>query len=142
MIPEKIYKQIMDLMPILCVDAVIKNTNGQYLLVKRKNKPLKGEWWLVGGRVNKGETIEDAISRKVMEELSLDINKSIPIGYYEDFYKENYFDLDSGAHMISIIFMININDDHTIKLDDQSVAWKFSKELPKTFLINPFNSGS
>jgi colanic acid biosynthesis protein WcaH len=140
MIPEKIYKQIMDLMPILCVDAVIKNNNGQYLLVKRKNKPLQGEWWVVGGRVNKGETIVDAISRKVKEELSVNICNCIPIGYYEDFYKENYFDLKNGAHMISLVFMINIDDDQTISLDDQSVAWKFSKELPKTFLINPFKS--
>ena len=42
MIPEDLYKQILSVMPIICVDVVIRNDKGQYLLVQRKNEPLKG----------------------------------------------------------------------------------------------------
>ncbi|MDA2932962.1 NUDIX domain-containing protein [Acidobacteria bacterium AH-259-D05] len=134
------YKQIMGVMPILCVDAVIKNHDGEYLLVKRKNKPLKGEWWVIGGRVHKGETLEKAIIRKVKQELALDIKKLVPIGYHEDFFKENYFDLESGVHMVSVVFSTTIDDNQQIKLDCQSLDWKLSKELPPAFCIKSFDN--
>ena len=60
MIPAEQYKEIIKVLPILCVDIVIKNNRGEYLLVKRAHEPLKGRWWVVGGRVHKGESIEQA----------------------------------------------------------------------------------
>jgi 8-oxo-dGTP diphosphatase len=41
------------------------------LLVKRGHEPLKGEWSLPGGRVELGETLEEAVAREVLEETSL-----------------------------------------------------------------------
>jgi len=138
MIPTEQYKQIMGVMPILCVDAVIKNNNGEYLLVKRKNKPLKGEWWVIGGRVYKGETLVKSIIRKVKQELALNVKKLLPIGYYEEFFKENDFNLESGVHMVSVVFSTTIDDDQEINLDCQSLDWKLSKELPTKFKIKYF----
>ena len=60
MIPNDFYRQIVDVLPILCVDLIIIK-NGKYLLVKRKNKPFKGIYWSPGGRVLKGEKITRAI---------------------------------------------------------------------------------
>jgi colanic acid biosynthesis protein WcaH len=50
-IPVDEYQKIVEQIPIVCVDAVIMNRKGQYLLVRRKNEPLKGEFWLPGGRI-------------------------------------------------------------------------------------------
>jgi len=55
MIQENLYKKILEYLPILCVDVIIKDLNGSILLIKRNNEPLKGEWWVIGGRVLHGE---------------------------------------------------------------------------------------
>lgn len=52
----KLYKTFHQLMPIACVDLVIKSDYG-ILLGKRRNKPAQGKWWFMGGRVLKGETL-------------------------------------------------------------------------------------
>ena len=57
-------------MPVVCVDALIINEN-EYLLVKRKNDPLKNKFWMVGGRLNKNELIVNGIKRKIYEEIGI-----------------------------------------------------------------------
>ena len=53
------YTKIIEDLPIYCVDIIIKNDQEEYLLIKRNNEPKKGEWWVIGGRVLKGETTKD-----------------------------------------------------------------------------------
>ena len=60
-IPLDRYTDILKDLPIFCVDIVIKNDQEEYLLIKRNNEPKKGEWWVIGGRVLKGETAKDQI---------------------------------------------------------------------------------
>ena len=38
-------------LPILCVDLIIQNSEGEFLLVKRDNHPIKGYDWVPGGRM-------------------------------------------------------------------------------------------
>lgn len=136
-IPFKDYKKIVNVLPILCVDAVIID-KGKFLLLKRKNKPQQEKWWVPGGRVFKGESMEMALKRKVEEEVGIDVKVLIPLGYYEEHYKENIFRLKSGLHTVSIVFLAApLSFD--IKLDNQSSSWRFSKNLPKDFKIKPFN---
>jgi len=55
------------------------------LLVERGSEPVKGVWWLPGGRIYKGETFFDAAIRKVKEETGL-IGKPIQVlGFYNTF---------------------------------------------------------
>lgn len=63
MIPKKTYIQILKSLPILCVDIIARNAKGEYLLVKRANEPKKYRWWIVGGRVFKGESLEQAVTQ-------------------------------------------------------------------------------
>ena len=139
MIPTKQYKHIIEVLPILCVDIVIKNEHSEYLLVKRANEPLKGHWWVIGGRVHKGETMDQAAIRKAREEASLDVHGLGLIGYYEEIFSENPFGLNCGLHTVSIVFSAVVDKNQQVKLDFQSTDWKYSKQLPANFHIKSFN---
>jgi colanic acid biosynthesis protein WcaH len=138
MIPTEQYNQIIEVLPILCVDVVITNTRGEYLLIKRANEPRKGQWWVIGGRLLKGETLEQAVLRKVWEETSLKVETVHPLGYYEAVSQENPFGLAPRLHAVSVVFSAVVGDHQQIRLDDQSMDWKYFKELPADFRIKPF----
>ena len=58
-------------MVIPCVGAVIKDGAGRLLLIKRGHEPGAGLWSIPGGRVEAGETDEQALVREVLEETGL-----------------------------------------------------------------------
>ena len=138
MISTKQYKMILEKMPLLCVDVVIRNPSGEHLLVKRVNEPLKGRWWVIGGRVHKNETLKQAVIRKVKQETGLAINKMQPMGYYEDKFKNNSIKLATPLHAVSVVFVVTIGDDVKVRLDAQSSEWKFAKRLPVDFRVRRF----
>lgn len=138
-IPTDFYRKIVDTIPILCVDVVIKDKD-KFLLVKREREPLKGRWWVPGGRVLKGEAITTAVKRKMKEELGMSVKVLEPLGYYEKHFKKNEFWLESGIHTVSIVVLAKPLSSK-IKLDNQSSACRFSKSLPLDFKVKPFGSG-
>lgn len=138
MIPLEQYKQILEVLPILCVDAVIANSLGKYLLVKRKSEPLKGQWWVIGGRVLKSETMEQAVVRKVKAEVGLTLTNLRAIGYYEGVFPDAPFDVQSGLHTVSIVFAGETGDPQAVRLDGQSEDWTYADLLPATFHVKPF----
>jgi len=139
MIPPELYRSIVDVLPILCVDLVIEE-DGQYLLVKRTKEPLKGRWWVPGGRVLKDEAIAEAARRKAREELGVEAQVTGVLGYYEDQYEENEFGLESGTHTVSIVVLVRLAS-MDIRLDAQSSAWKLADALPEGFKVRPFVQG-
>tara|TARA_Y100001970_G_scaffold284775_1_gene402862 strand:+ start:14 stop:427 length:414 start_codon:yes stop_codon:yes gene_type:complete len=68
------------------VAAVIKK-NDYYLIVQRnRNKHLAWKWEFPGGKVNKNETFENALTREIYEELNLyiHIERKITKEYFKD----------------------------------------------------------
>lgn len=63
--------------PIAAVGAVIADTAGAVLLVRRGQPPRDGEWSIPGGKVEWGETLDAAIRREVREETGLEITTPI-----------------------------------------------------------------
>ena len=62
--------------------AIIPYEPNKILLIKRNTVPFKGYWALPGGRVDPGETVEQAIIREVKEETGLDVTIERKIGEY------------------------------------------------------------
>ena len=71
-ISDKEYKKIVELVPILCVDIILRHNN-KYVLVKRNNEPLKGFHWVIGGRLLKDESVWEGAMRKVREEVGVGV---------------------------------------------------------------------
>jgi 8-oxo-dGTP diphosphatase len=53
------------------VGAVIKDAAGRLLLIRRGHEPGAGLWSLPGGRIEPGETDEQAVAREILEETGL-----------------------------------------------------------------------
>ena len=53
--------------------AVIKDHAGRLLLILRGHEPGKGLWSIPGGRIEPGETDEQAVVREVREETGLTV---------------------------------------------------------------------
>lgn len=57
------------------VAAFITNTNGELLVCKRGKEPAKGTLDLPGGFVDDNETVEQAVSREIAEELGAKVTE-------------------------------------------------------------------
>ena len=58
---------------IPCVGAIIKDPGGRLLLIKRGHAPQAGRWSLPGGRVEPGESDQQAVIREIREETGLQV---------------------------------------------------------------------
>ncbi|WP_214364353.1 NUDIX hydrolase [Pseudonocardia sp. H11422] len=56
---------------IPCVGGIVVDAGGRLLLVQRANDPGRGLWSVPGGRVEPGETDEQALVRELAEETGL-----------------------------------------------------------------------
>jgi colanic acid biosynthesis protein WcaH len=138
-IPEEQYAEMIRVLPVLCVDVILKNRDGKYLLLKRRNDPKRGRWWPVGGRVLRGETLEEAARRKTREETGLSARAPRFVGYFELFSGRGPFDASPGYHTVSIVFSASVDDREEVTLDSQSAGWKYAGELPDDFRVIPFH---
>jgi len=125
-------------LPVLCVDMILKNDDGEYLLLERKNDPGKGSWWPAGGRVLRGETLEEAAIRKTREETGLTARNLRPVGYFELFSERGPFGASPMYHTVSIVFSASVDGREKVTLDGQSADWKYAGELPADFRVIPF----
>ncbi|MFE0749449.1 NUDIX hydrolase [Gordonia sp. NPDC058843] len=63
---------------IVAVGALITDDAGRILLVLRRNEPSAGHWSLPGGKVELGESLEQAMIREVREETGLVVTVGEP----------------------------------------------------------------
>jgi 8-oxo-dGTP diphosphatase len=58
---------------IECVGAVVRDPTGRILLVRRGRPPGVGLWSIPGGKVEPGESLQEATRREVLEETALEV---------------------------------------------------------------------
>ena len=57
MLNNDVFKTVIDSTPLISIEILIKKDN-KILLGRRANKPAKGFFFSIGGRVKKNETIK------------------------------------------------------------------------------------
>lgn len=115
----KIHKSV----PIVCVDLVVKHRK-DFLLIKRKNNPLAGQWFLPGGRVLKGERLRKAVLRKLWEETGLKGKIKKFLGTGEHFMQKGYFRGIPG-HTVTFVFLVETAKKDRIHIDSQSATFSW-----------------
>jgi ADP-ribose pyrophosphatase YjhB (NUDIX family) len=63
-----------------CVGAVVTDSRGRLLLIKRGHEPGAGLWSLPGGRIEPGETGAEALIREMLEETGLTVEPGRLLG--------------------------------------------------------------
>lgn len=122
-IPAELYRQILSNMPIACVDVVIPLPQG-VLLVWRNNEPAKGQWWLPGGRVLKGETLAECAARKAQEEVGLDCTFERIVHVDETIFDTGPWGIP--VHSINVCALLSLSDGREPKFaggDHSGVRW-------------------
>jgi len=107
----------------LAASAVVKNAEGQVLLVLRANEPDAGCWTIPGGHVEPGETLEDAAVREAFEETGLRVAVEHEVGT---------LDLANGPDEVYEIhdFLAHVVSGDVVAGDDAAdVGWFGREEL-------------
>lgn len=132
-LPDETFKSVIQHTPLISIDLIVRNEQGEVLLGKRVNAPAKGYWFVPGGRVRKNETLDDAFVRLVSEELGIESGLTRAdakfLGVFEHFYDDCVFEAKLSTHYIvlgyslilnSIFFERKIID---LKLQHSKIKW-------------------
>ena len=78
--------------PVTVVAAgILLDSENRYLLGQRpEGKPYAGYWEVPGGKVEKGETVFQALQRELQEELGIDVQSSEELTVLEHDYPHAY----------------------------------------------------
>ncbi len=121
MLPENVFKIVIESTPLISIDLIVRNDAGKILLGKRLNRPAQGYWFVPGGRVLKDESIENAFARLVKQELGCEGLASTFKGVYQHFYDDNFYGESFSTHYIVLAYEVIFNESlHTLPLEQHS----------------------
>ncbi|HVV66792.1 MAG TPA: NUDIX domain-containing protein [Candidatus Saccharimonadales bacterium] len=106
----------------VAVKAVIQNPGGKFLIMREGER-----WQAVGGRLEKGEKLEDGLRRETEEETGitdLEVGKAIHV--------DEWFAKPEGElkHIVAIFFLCKTKaSDIRLSSEHQEFAWVTSDEL-------------
>lgn len=86
---------------IPCVGVIMFNPSGEVLLQQRDEKPglaFPGCWTLFGGRVEPGETPDEAMRRELVEELELEVGRDLLLTHWR-MYDQPWKDVIVEQHV-------------------------------------------
>ena len=93
-----------------------------YLLIQRKSSPYDGQWALVGGKWDFGETLTEAIVREVKEETDLDTAFVAVRGLVSERIVPPH-DKQQGAHFLIFVCELNASQGQAKEREEGAVGW-------------------
>ena len=138
LIPQDLYNRILHRVPIACVDVAIVSRGG--LLVLRKDPPARGQWWVPGGRVLKGEKMRETAPRKALEEVGLDCHVGPIVHTAETIFPDGPGNIP--VHSINSCFLLYPVEDPSlseVKLDSHHLECRWAHRV--TADLHPYVAG-
>jgi colanic acid biosynthesis protein WcaH len=135
LLPEADFLDAVRLTPLVCIDLIVNDGNRRVLLGLRRNAPAIDTWFVPGGRIRKGETLDGAFRRVVHEELgiaSAERSSSRLFGVFEHHYEDNFAGAPGiSTHCIVLAYSITIGSSAPIGRFDQhsDYAWAPPAEM-------------
>jgi len=95
----------------------------------RRNRPADGYWFVPGGRIRKGETLDRAFDRISRSELGLAITPASAsfAGVWEHFYPDNAGSMpDFGTHYVVLAYRIQLDPiDLVLPMSEQHDSYRW-----------------
>lgn len=99
--------------PLVSIDLIIENSEGEILLGWRNNLPAKDYWFVPGGRIQKDENFRDAFRRILKSETGMEreLEDTTFLGLYEHIYPGENFACEEGfgTHYVVIAYRIKMD---------------------------------
>ncbi len=136
MLDEQSFLQVVSNTPLVSIDLVIQNKQGEVLLGRRKNRPAHSYWFVPGGRIRKNERLSTAFERLCAEELqfALSFSEASLLGVYEHLYEDNFAgEAGIDTHYVVLAYAITVEQIPPVELLQQHDAqdWWNVKDLLK-----------
>lgn len=103
-------------LPLVSVDWVITNPDGELLLGLRTNAPARGCWFTPGGRIRKNEALAQALRRVAKDELGLmpDLceqskRRAQGMGAWDHFYPDSAFSPKVSTHYVNLPYWLALS---------------------------------
>lgn len=128
MLNPETFKIIVNHTPLVSIDICILYED-KMLMCKRKNNPLKDEWFTPGGRIYKNETIDAALQRICNIELGLsgfNLKDFILLGAWDHMFGNSIFGKSISTHYINLPHLLKLSYKPDIKLDTQHDSFKWT----------------
>ena len=132
-VPEKEYQKIIKLMPIFCIDFLISFQN-KYLLIKRKEEPLKNLYWVIGGRLMFKEQIKHAAKRIQEREIGTHFSNFKEIGFSNYLFPNTQN--SKAIHTPTLLFHILVKKMFNPTLDKEHDKFIWSEHIPEELIKN------
>ncbi|EPK7285496.1 GDP-mannose mannosyl hydrolase [Citrobacter farmeri] len=115
--------------PLISIDLIVENAQGEFLLGKRLNRPAQGYWFVPGGRVQKDEPLSAAFERLTEAELGqrLPLSAGEFYGVWQHFYDDNFSGEDFSTHYIVLAFRLWVEESDLPLPDAQHNAYRWLK---------------
>jgi colanic acid biosynthesis protein WcaH len=140
-VPASLYGEIVKSMTISCVDVFVYNFDRRaYLLIQRATPPVKGKWWMPGGRVFKGESFYESAIRKTKKESGLNICPIDQLGTYSTYFSESAWGADVHTDTKNTVILA-LCDEQDARLDEhhQDLTWVSIDEPPDDpYILNAY----
>ena len=122
------------------VVPLFQNEQGQYLICRKPASlgDFPGQWGLVGGGNEPGETMEQALRREIREEVGLEVTEIKPLIFADGKYPKHFADGSrQEIYMIFLVFACRAAN-QVVRLNEEfeEYAWVDPADLAK-YDLNP-----
>jgi colanic acid biosynthesis protein WcaH len=139
---ENDFSQIVRFSPLVSIDLIIRDFEGNVLLGFRANEPAKDTYFVPGGVIRKNERIREAFTRILHAEtgLTVSFDDATFLGVFEHFYETNCFGHpDYGTHYVVLAYEVPLKAKQAVTTDSQHIVvqWMSEDELNSAVDIHP-----
>lgn len=141
-LPEDLFLFASRLIPLVNIDLLIRDPQGQVLLTWRNDEIFGQGWHVPGGCIRLGEKFADRIEAVAANELGVGVNfDTTPLGIFETIDDSR----QSRTHHVSLLFGCTLRGD----LDQQrrynaktpqAGSWAWHSECPDNLLQPPYRT--
>jgi len=138
MLDDATFKTIIDSVPLVSIDILLKKGN-KVLLGKRVNKPAQDYFFSTGGRVNKNESIDNAMARVALNELNIELKYSPEfIGVFEHFYDDSIYE-NVSTHYVNLAYEYEVEEALSLPTEQHNeYQWFTIDELLKSKQVHKY----